>query len=587
MEVVGGSTRVVGRRSDGREVLLHSVRDPRGEAVRQVSRWAAERGERATGLAVAVGIGGGWHLQALAEWLPDGAVLAVVEPDAAAAAAVLGHVDWPELESGGVAVRFVVGGDTDGLWESLRPLVSAWAQRGIGFFVHPGSLRRDRERYERCLDLLKRYATIAVRSLVTRGVFCRLWVANTVANLRWLTRTGDVGALWGRFAGMEAIVTAAGPSLKASLPAIAQRRPGRLVIAVGTAVKTLLQAGIRPDLVVVIDGREETCGQFEEIDPERLAASWLVSPTTIQPLIVDRFRGRHFLFRCEANRDLNAWLAQFGVAPAVLDTAETVALPAMQLGARLGCTRLFVFGLDLCVGPAGREYVEGSMHDRPDGGGPDDGVAAGGDDRVTIRGNWGRLVSAPRRFAACVDSLTVFAERLAAAGGPELVAVNDGGAAIGGMSLVRPGAWAECCPPYNESPGADDVVTATLAGACRAGGGGFGPEWDAETVLARLRQELEAVAAAARTVVAAGSPGAGNRALVAAAAGLQALIAQGGAILLVQAVLQSGELQRREDTGEAEYTLQIANHAAAAADWLIAQIPGKAPDMPETTPSSG
>jgi hypothetical protein len=95
----------------------------------------------------------------------------------------------------------------------------------------------------------------AVENVKVTGFFSRLWVSNLVANVkRYLERPEDTFIFAPRLpVQAPVLVAASGPSLDDRTAEIFAHREGFVVIAVLSAARTLLAAGIRPDAVAVSD----------------------------------------------------------------------------------------------------------------------------------------------------------------------------------------------------------------------------------------------------------------------------------------------------------------------------------------------
>lgn len=87
--------------------------------------------------------------------------------------------------------------------------------------------------------------------------------------------THNVDEIAGNIAGREAVVAAAGPSLDHSLTFLREAAGHKVILAVGTVWKKLLDLGIVPDYVVVMDAQARTYEQFAGITSREV------------PLIVD------------------------------------------------------------------------------------------------------------------------------------------------------------------------------------------------------------------------------------------------------------------------------------------------------------
>jgi len=115
--------------------------------------------------------------------------------------------------------------------------------------------------------------------------FGRLWVRNLARNLGPAATSPGVERLEGLFAGMPALVLAAGPSLDAVLPHVRELSRRALVVCVDTALRSLLRFGVEPDFLVVVDPQYWNWRHLAGLESP---SSLLVSETAAWPAI---FRG--------------------------------------------------------------------------------------------------------------------------------------------------------------------------------------------------------------------------------------------------------------------------------------------------------
>ena len=131
----------------------------------------------------------------------------------------------------------------------------------------------------------------------TMKKFGRDMFANAMTNLPSLIRGTPLERLRGKFSGYPVVCVAAGPSLDKELPQLKKIGNQALIIAIDSAVRTLLTAGIRPHMVATVDVKSFN---FEKV------RAW-----------VDELRDAVLIFSLNANPDnVRAFLGQRRVAVA-------------------------------------------------------------------------------------------------------------------------------------------------------------------------------------------------------------------------------------------------------------------------------
>ncbi|TVR02833.1 MAG: DUF115 domain-containing protein [Spirochaetaceae bacterium] len=199
---------------------------------------------------------------------------------------------------------------------------------------------------ERCLTALRTMLDRRTAVLATEGFFGRRWLRNSVRNALALCSRSSAEpkpAAHHPLSTDSVVIAAAGPSLSLSLSDLAALPDTTRIWALPSAVSVLLNAGIRPDLVVATDGGAYA---IEHLKPLRglgipvaapLAAA-LDRPEDDYPIVVLN-QGSWF------ERDLIGTLRTASIS---LPPHGTVAGSAWYLAGAVGVRTVFFVGLDLC-----------------------------------------------------------------------------------------------------------------------------------------------------------------------------------------------------------------------------------------------
>lgn len=162
----------------------------------------------------------------------------------------------------------------------------------------------------------------------------------------------DVAELFGSRAGQGAFVIATGPSLQNHLPALKrireqEQRP--LFIAVDTAYKPLLAAGIEPDIVVSVDHKI----RLHHLPPEASAGTALVYMPMLDVDTLAGWRGPRYA----AYSDSALYDRVRGKIPrGHLFVGGSVIHPAADLAVKMGVSRVTLFGADFAF-PGDRTHT--------------------------------------------------------------------------------------------------------------------------------------------------------------------------------------------------------------------------------------
>ena len=322
---------------------LHSRYDPAREAAKLVEPLA----EQPMSAAILYGMGLGYALDAFREAFVD-VPLVVVEPDLDLFGVALSLRPLPLRLDG---VSFAVGADPAGVAAALSAIPSRQLQ-----------VIRPRAFYERHRDfwsvvdaMVAQAASRAEINANTLRRFGVVWVRNLLANLDLVVNAPGATTLPGRFAGLPALVLAAGPSLALVLPQLRRLRRGMLVVAVDTALGPCMRHGVDPDLVVVVDPQYWNSRHLDRLRPTQ---ALLVSETSTCPRVF-----RHLpmpTVMASSLFPLGRYFEAIVGAKGEVGAGGSVATTAWDVARLAGCSPIVMAGLDLGF-PGNRTHCEGTF----------------------------------------------------------------------------------------------------------------------------------------------------------------------------------------------------------------------------------
>lgn len=341
---------------DGRWVRIHSGRDPAAEADRFVEAALGSIPGGAPAVVIVIAPGLGYVLDAIERHAAGTRVIAI-EPFPALARAMLERRDWRSgLE--GRRLTLVVGPQYVGAGEAGR-LLDERAAASASLIEHPVVAREFAAETARAHAAADRVLEGATLNAEARRMFAGRYLLNTLANLHAIAGEGDVSSLVGRFAGMPAIVVAAGPSLDEQLHRLQAIQHQALIVAVDTTLRPLQVAGITPHLVVALDPSELNARHL--LDIEDTDGSWLVGEGSVDPRVPPEFAGRVFSFKVSDHQPW-PWLRTLGVDCGTLRAWGSVLTTAFDLACVAGCDPIVFAGADLAF-PGGVHYCRGTMNE--------------------------------------------------------------------------------------------------------------------------------------------------------------------------------------------------------------------------------
>jgi len=325
------------RGDNGAWQRVHSLRNPHAEARRAVDDALA--GQTMPPVVVLLGLGLGYIVDEVLERRPDARILALeLAPELLPG--FCRRRDWTTvLATQQVVVAAAPSFDID---------LSGWREPEDGepplVIVQPVIARARVQAFAAAHDAWRQAIFERRANAGARRAFSAIYVRHTLANAARLATEGDISALDGLGGGVPAIICAAGPSLDATLPELARFRQRAMIIAVDTALRPLVRAGVAPDLVVAVD--PTTLNGRHLVDLPRLPSTYLVAEASVDPRGVNTFAGRTFFARVGGFHPW-PWLEGAGVACGHLQVWGSVLTAACDLAMRLGCGPILLAGTDL------------------------------------------------------------------------------------------------------------------------------------------------------------------------------------------------------------------------------------------------
>lgn len=328
--------------------FLHSRYDP----VREAEAWAT-RVPASDGLVVVYGLGLAYHVEVLLRIRKPVRVMAI-EPEPAVAWALLRTRPLERL-LGNPRFQLLLTEPRKQFHAELNTAVlSGVAAGGWTLQVFPSYARW----YAGDIEELNRWLIDTVRShrgnVATYQRWMRAWIHHPIDNLKYVAGRPFVDRWFGVLTGQPAVLVAAGPSVTPNLPAIARLKGKVPIVAAGSGLGPLVQAGIEPDLVVSIDSGEANYRHFEGRD---LAAPLVFSPE-IYPRIVEEYRGPLVPMATMGGTTFQYICHLAGVRPSLIPSGPSVANVAVALLRALGANPIVLVGQDLAY-PGGRSHAAG------------------------------------------------------------------------------------------------------------------------------------------------------------------------------------------------------------------------------------
>jgi hypothetical protein len=354
----------------GRWLRVHGRSRPEAEARGWLDR--ALEGRPLPPLTVVIGVGQGWIVDEIFSRREDARVLALeVEP--ACLEAFLDRRDWRAALDDG---RLVVASAPD-----YRVTPPSWPDALVDepplVLVHPVLEAARPLEIARARAVLRQFLFEQRANRAAARQFAALYLEHTLANLDVIAAEADVAGLDGLAAGLPLVVCGAGPSLDRTIEALGRVRDRVVLLALDTALRPLLAAGIEPDLALAVDPTPLNGRHL--VGLPRTRRTWLVAEPSVDPRALRPFAGRTFIFRVARNHPW-PWLIEAGATRTRLRVWGSVLTAACDLAVRTSANPIVCVGIDLAY-TGGQPYCRGTAFE-------EDWAAHAARDGLSLDGVW-------------------------------------------------------------------------------------------------------------------------------------------------------------------------------------------------------
>ncbi len=332
---------------------LHSAYNPSAEADRAAQ--AASSGDSDKEIFVFAGIGLGW-LPLCCARLPNAAqkTFIVLEPDAPRFFAALASLSLEPLFKI-PKLFFIIGADAA---QAASLVQSAGGFDKAKIFFQKSQTAGVQKWFDNFFALAKQRRDAAQVNLNTLERFGRLWLKNGARNLPQMKKLCGAAAFFGAASsGQESIpsvLLAAGPSLQEILPHLKEVQERAVTIAVDTALRACLRAGVQPDFVVLTDPQYWASRHIAGLSAPQ---SILIAESAAYPSVF-RFDCKQIVLMSSLfplGKYIEARLGKKGP----LASGGSVATSAWDFARAIGSKEIYAAGLDLGY-PNKQTHIKGS-----------------------------------------------------------------------------------------------------------------------------------------------------------------------------------------------------------------------------------
>ncbi|MCQ2613178.1 MAG: DUF115 domain-containing protein [Treponemataceae bacterium] len=339
---------MISARYDG--ALLHSAYNPAAEAQKQISGLFARDENKTKDILVFFGFGLGYAVNEAARVFPEKTIV-VVEPDLIRLQTAFCALDWAPVFALKKIIFFV-----GTKHQNIIGILEKQGLKNCLVIRNPAFEKHNQKYFADLQTLINRNIQKAATNAKTLKTFSKLWFSNSVKNMMRLSECRGISCFKGIFAESDipALVVAAGPSLDRILPQLSRLKEHCVLICVDTALRALVNAGIEPDFVLVVDPQYWNARHFDRL---KTPGSFLVTEIASYPSVF-RFECKEILLG-SSMFPLGKYLEQKTEIKGELAAGGSVSSTAWDFARYLGCRKIYLAGLDLSF-PKGRTHTRGS-----------------------------------------------------------------------------------------------------------------------------------------------------------------------------------------------------------------------------------
>lgn len=332
-------------------------------------RWLARQGKiEEYAPIVIVGISNGVHIHKIMESVPKTSNILIYEPSFEIFRRAIEEVDLSFLFQENIPVGIIVDGINE-VEESVYfyYCISVDNMASLKLYMSGNYDKLFPDQVEGFVKRLRKYTFDINVGWQTNIRYTDVNAKNTFYNLPYLYEGYNVENLRGILPkDIPTIVVSAGPSLNKNILELKRAQGKACIIATDTAMKPLLNAGIIPNLFVIVDGLKPGL-LFEHKDISKVPMVTM-SGVSIEPMRLHK--GKKFFyysgsgFENQILEDLSKKRQKNCMVPN-LPTGGSVATTAYSLGIFMGSETVILVGQDLAM-TGNRTHADGTFQDKMD-----------------------------------------------------------------------------------------------------------------------------------------------------------------------------------------------------------------------------
>lgn len=289
------------------------------------------------------GLGNGMMAKKLLETTDSTNRVIVYEPNMGVLLYVMQHVDMTELFKNERLTLIIGSALKKTPCEAFVDNLTYTDMNTFQYYVYPNYNYIFLQDYLLYMSEMERAISSIKSNQNVLGRFNEAFFENTFANIRFLGESKSLKNLYERIPeGMPAIVVASGPSLDKNVSELKRAKNKAFIIAADSSLRTILNAGVVPDMCVTID-------------PKKLSKHFSNDAAYDVPMVCHVLSNREILnnhrackfFTNDLNHHIQDFCAKNDILFPVLASGGSVANDAFSVCQMLGFNTIIMIGQDL------------------------------------------------------------------------------------------------------------------------------------------------------------------------------------------------------------------------------------------------
>lgn len=336
VETTKSGDRTISVKKGDKDIYFHSKYDPVREAKRKIKEFKPKKNKQIFSL----GFGLGHQLKEIIKRNKYDKLI-IIEPNMSIFYTALKYIDLSNILTKDKVI-YVIDGSPK-LFDVIRASFTLSLEKELAFLEHSPSLKLFDETYKDIYQQIKEGINYQKTNLITNIQKTKMWRNNIIINLRQIFNSPKADDFFGEFKNLPAICVAAGPSLDKNIEEIKNAEGKALIMCVGTSLKPLLKNGIKPDIVVTMEGNSPAYKQFKDIS--NLNDVFLFSELGNYYKINRDWNEKQVFFTMK--RNFSGWVENLKGEYSPIQTGGTVAHSMVDLAYKMGADPIVLVGQDL------------------------------------------------------------------------------------------------------------------------------------------------------------------------------------------------------------------------------------------------